>query len=37
MQIKKGEGQTIIILTGEGEAGLENCEIDCLLRLYTLK
>ena len=40
MQIKKGEGRTIIFLTGlggGGEAGLENCEIDCLLRLYALK
>ena len=38
MQIKKDEGRTIIFLTeGGGEAGLENCEIDCLLRLYALK
>lgn len=37
MQIKKGEGRTIIFLTGGGEAGLENCEIDCLQRLYALK
>ena len=36
MQIKKDEGRTIIFLTGGG-AGLENCEIDCLLRLYALK
>ena len=37
MQIKKDEGRTIIFWTGGGEAGLENCEIDCLLRLYALK
>ena len=37
MQIKKDEGRTIIFLTGGGGAGLENCEIDCLLRLYALK
>ena len=38
MQIKKGKGRTNIFLTGlGGGAGLENCEIDCLQRLYTLK
>ena len=37
MQIKKGKGRTIIFLTGLGGAGLENCELDCLQRLYTLK